>query len=273
MTEVKTMTTTEYAGGRMIAEKRDGIGWMIFNQPEKRNAMTYAMWEAIPPIMADFEADPEVRVVVMKGAGDKAFVSGADISEFEHMRSSPEQTREYDLSGDRAHEAMGGLSKPLIAQIRGWCMGGGAAISLDADIRICSEGSNFGVPAAKLGVGYGYDGIRTLVDLVGPTFAKEIFFLGKPFTAEDARIMGLVNRVVPVEKLEETVLEYCEIIKNNAPMTIRAAKAAINAAVQDESRRNLSTVSEMVEACFASHDYTEGYTAFMEKRKARFLGR
>ncbi|MCA8926575.1 MAG: enoyl-CoA hydratase/isomerase family protein [Alphaproteobacteria bacterium] len=267
------MTTTEYAGGRMIAETRDGIGWMIFNQPQKRNAMTYAMWEAIPPIIAGFQADPDVRVVVMKGAGDKAFVSGADISEFETMRSSPEQTREYDLSGDRAHAAMAALEKPLIAQIRGWCMGGGAAISLDADIRICSDDSHFGVPAAKLGVGYGYDGIRTLVDLVGPTFAKEIFFLGKPFTAEDARIMGLVNRVVPAEKLEETVLEYCTIIKHNAPMTIRAAKAAINAAVKDESGRNLAAVAEMVEACFASRDYTEGYTAFMEKRRPAFQGR
>ncbi len=267
------MTTKEYADGKMIAEKRDGIGWMIFNQPAKRNAMTYAMWEAIPPIMADFESDADVRVVVMKGAGDKAFVSGADISEFEHMRASPEQTREYDLSGDRAHAAMGSLTKPFIAQIQGWCMGGGAAIALDADIRICSDGSHFGVPAAKLGVGYGYDGIRILVDLVGPTFAKEIFFLGKPFTAEDARIMGLVNRVVPVEQLEATVLEYCDIIKNNAPLTIRAAKAAINAAVQDESRRNVATITDMVEACFASDDYTEGYTAFMEKRRPVFQGR
>ena len=267
------MTTKEYADGKMIAQKADGIGWMIFNQPEKRNAMTYTMWEAIPPIMERFQNDPDVRVVVMKGAGDKAFVSGADISEFQHMRSSPEQTREYDLSGDRAHAAMGALEKPFIAQIRGWCMGGGAAISLDADIRICSDDSNFGVPAAKLGVGYGYDGIRQLVDLVGPTFAKEIFFLGKPFTAEDARIMGLVNRVVPVDQLEAAVLDYCEIIKANAPMTIRAAKAAINASVQDESARKLEAVAEMVEACFASHDYTEGYTAFMEKRKAQFLGR
>ena len=267
------MTTTEYADGKMIARKEDGIGWMIFNQPSKRNAMTYAMWEAIPPIIADFENDPDVRVVVMKGAGEKAFVSGADISEFERMRASPEQTREYDLSGNRAHAAMGSLTKPFIAQIQGWCMGGGAAIALDADIRICSDGSHFGVPAAKLGVGYGYNGIRTLVDLVGPTFAKEIFFLGKPFTAEDARIMGLVNRVVPVEQLEPTVREYCDIITNNAPMTIRAAKAAINAAVQDESRRNVAAVKEMVEACFDSRDYTEGYTAFMEKRSPVFQGR
>jgi enoyl-CoA hydratase len=267
------MTTTEYADGKMIAQSGNGIGWMIFNQPEKRNAMTYTMWEAIPAIMERFQNDPDVRVVVMKGAGDKAFVSGADISEFQHMRSSPEQTREYDLAGDRAHAAMGAFEKPFIAQIRGWCIGGGAAISLDADIRICSDDSNFGVPAAKLGVGYGYDGIRQLVDLVGPTFAKEIFFLGKPFTAEDARIMGLVNRVVPVDQLEAAVLDYCEIIKNNAPMTIRAAKAAINASVQDESARKLAAVAEMVEACFASHDYTEGYTAFMEKRKAQFLGR
>ncbi len=267
------MTSTEYADGRMIARSGDGIGWMIFNQPEKRNAMTYTMWEAIPPIMERFQKDSAIRVVVMKGAGEKAFVSGADISEFESMRASPEQTREYDLSGDRAHAAMAAFEKPLIAQIRGWCMGGGAAISLDADIRICSDDSNFGVPAARLGVGYGYDGIRQLVDLVGPTFAKEIFFLGTPFTAEDARIMGLVNRVVAAAELEQTVLAYCETIKNNAPMTIRAAKAAVNAAVQDESLRKLDAVAAMVEACFASHDYTEGYRAFMEKRHPQFRGR
>ncbi|HKK29075.1 MAG TPA: enoyl-CoA hydratase [Alphaproteobacteria bacterium] len=267
------MTTTEYAGGKMIAEKRDGIGWMIFNQPEKRNAMTFAMWEAIPPIMVNFQNDAAVRVVIMKGAGDKAFVSGADISEFENLRNSPEQTKAYDEAGDRAHAAMAALEKPFIAQIRGWCMGGGAAIALDADLRICSEDSHFGVPAAKLGVGYGYKGIRQLVDLVGPTFAKEIFFLGTPFTAEDARIMGLVNRVVPVVELEDTVLNYADIIKNNAPLTIRAAKAAVNAAIKEESERNLPAVAEMVETCFASRDYTEGYTAFMEKRKPQFQGR
>jgi enoyl-CoA hydratase len=267
------MTTKEYADGKMIAEKADGIGWMTFNQPSRRNAMTFTMWQAIPAIMESFQNDPDVRVVVMKGAGDKAFVSGADISEFASTRASVEQTRAYDEAGDLAHAAMAALEKPFIAQIRGWCMGGGAAISLDADIRICTDDSHFGVPAAKLGVGYGYDGIRQLVNLVGPTFAKEIFFLGKPFTAEDARIMGLVNRVVPNADLETAVLDYCEIIKNNAPMTIRAAKAAINASVQDESQRKLDAVSEMVEACFASSDYTEGYTAFMEKRKAQFKGR
>jgi len=267
------MTAVAYADGRMIAEKSDGIGRMIFNRPEKHNAMTYAMWAAIPPIMADFAEDPDVRVVVMQGAGDRAFVSGADIAEFESLRASPEQTRAYDLSGDRAHAAMGGLEKPLIAQIRGWCMGGGAAISLDADIRICSTDSHFGVPAAKLGVGYGYDGIRTLVNLVGPAFAKEIFFLGKSFTAEDARIMGLVNRVVPAAELERTVLDYCETVKANAPLTIRAAKAAIDAAVEDESRRNEAAIRELVETCFSSRDYTEGHKAFMEKRRPRFQGR
>jgi enoyl-CoA hydratase len=267
------MSVTAFADGKMIAEKRDGIGWMIFNQPEKRNAMTYAMWEAIPPIINDFAEDPDVRVVVMKGAGDQAFVSGADISEFEALRNSPEQTREYDLAGDRAHAAMASLEKPFLAMIRGWCMGGGAAIALDADIRICSEDSHFGVPAAKLGVGYGYKGIRQLVDLVGPTFAKEIFFLGTPFSADDARIMGFVNRVVPVAELEPTVLKYADIIKNNAPLTMRAAKAAANASVQDESERNLAVVQELVELCFGSKDYVEGRRAFMEKRKPVFQGR
>ncbi len=182
----------------MIARKEGGIGWMIFNQPEKHNAVSYAMWQAVPKIMADFEADPEVRVIVLTGAGEKAFVSGADISEFEEKRSAEDSIKLYDAAGEAAQRSLVEATKPTIAMIRGICIGGGLAIALNTDLRVCSDNSVFAVPAARLGLGYKYPGIARLVNIVGPAFAKEIFFTAGKFSAEDARIMGLVNRVVPV---------------------------------------------------------------------------
>jgi enoyl-CoA hydratase/carnithine racemase len=258
---------------KMIARKGGGIGWMIFNQPEKHNAVTLDMWAAVPKIIAAFEADPEVRVIVVAGAGERAFVSGADISEFERVRGTEAAIRAYDRIGDAADAALAGAAKPTIAMIRGICFGGGVGIALATDLRICSANSTFSIPAAKLGVGYGYAGIRRLVDLVGPAFAKEIFFSADSFTAEDARIMGLVNRVVAPADLEEYVTRFASTISGNAPLTIRAAKLAIDAAVQDAERRRLAPVEEAIKACLGSSDYVEGRRAFMEKRKPAFTGR
>jgi len=258
---------------KMIARKEGGIGWMIFNQPDKHNAVSYAMWLAVPKIMADFEADPAVRVIVLAGAGERAFVSGADISEFENKRGSEEAIKTYDAAGEAAHAAMLGASKPMLSMIRGICIGGGLAITLSTDIRICSSDSVFAVPAARLGLGYRYSGIRRLVDVVGPAFAKEIFFSARKFTAEEARIMGLVNRVVPPAELESAVLAAASAISANAPLTIKAAKLAINAAVEDPERRRLDAVDAAIKACFTSADYIEGRRAFMEKRKPAFTGK
>ena len=256
---------------KMIAEKRDGVGWMTFNQPEKRNAVSMSMWEAVPIIMAEFERDPEVRVVVMKGAGDKAFVSGADISEFGEKRNDPETVKLYNDAVARSHEAMHSLTKPLIAMVRGFCIGGGMAVAIDADFRIASEDSKFGVPAARLGLGYAYDGLKTLTDLVGPAFAKEIFFTARHFSAAEALNMGLVNRVVPASELERVVTEeYANVIAANAPKTVRTAKATVNEALKNPDERDLARLDRMVAECFASKDYIEGRTAFMEKRKPVF---
>ena len=258
---------------KMIARKEGGIGWMIFNQPEKHNAMSYEMWRAVPQIIADFEGDPEVRVIVLTGAGERAFVSGADISEFESKRSAEENIKIYDAAGAAAQRAIVEATKPTIAMIRGICIGGGLAIALNTDVRICSANSVFAVPAAKLGLGYKYDGIKRLVDIVGPAFAKEIFFTANRFTAEDARIMGLVNRVVPAEELESYVRKYAATIADNAPLTIKAAKLAIHAATQDADKRDTAKINAAIDACFASEDYIEGRRAFMEKRRAVFKGR
>ncbi len=263
----------DFGTTKMIAKKENGIGWMIFNQPEKRNAVSYEMWVAIPKIIENFEADPDVRCIVLAGAGDKAFVSGADISEFEKNRSSEEGVKIYNAAGDRAGEVLQNATKPTIAMIRGICIGGGLGVAMNTDIRICSSDSVFAVPAARLGLGYRYGGMKRLVDVVGPAFAKEIFFTANKFNAEDARVMGLVNRVVAPDALEAYVRDYAAKIAENAPLTMKAAKMAINAVGHDESKRDLAAIDKAVATCFGSQDYIEGRRAFMEKRRPKFQGK
>ena len=258
---------------KMLTHVEDGVGWITFNQPNKRNAVSLAMWQAIPEIIEYFAGSDEVRVVVLKGAGDKAFVSGADISEFEEVRNTPEQVEIYEAATGAANFALKSLEKPLIAMIRGFCIGGGMAIALTADLRVTADDGQFGVPAAKLGLGYGYGGIKELMNIVGPSFAKEIFFTGGRFSAADAETMGLVNRVVTVGELESLVTALATTIAENAPMTVKAAKAAINEGTKNPDERELDLVAAMVEACFNSEDYKEGRRAFMEKRKPEFQGK
>lgn len=267
------MTQLQLKTDRMIATVENGVGWITFNQPNKRNAVSYDMWTAIPEIAAAFTDDPEVRVVVMKGAGDRAFVSGADISEFEEKRNTPEAVKVYEDATGAASEALRSLQKPLIAMIRGFCIGGGLAIALTADMRITATDGQFAVPAAKLGLGYGYSGIKELMNLVGPSYAKEIFFTGRRFDATEAKSMGLVNRIVSVADLESETAAYAELIAGNAPLTVQAAKAAVNEGTKDPQERDLAAIDAMVAACFASEDYIEGRRAFMEKRPARFQGK
>jgi len=257
---------------KLIGRKDGAIGWMIFNNPERRNAVSLDMWRAIPDVLAAFEADPEIRVVVFTGAGERAFVSGADISQFEAERSDSTAEARYSGASAAANVAMAGLSKPSIAMIRGYCIGGGLAVALTCDMRICTEESRFAIPAARLGLGYGFGGVKALIDVVGPSIAKEILFTARQFSAEEALRVGLVNRVAPAAELETLVREYAAMIGANAPLTIRAAKMTVREALRDAGNRRMAEVEAAVAACFDSADFKEGRTAFMEKRPPRFRG-
>ncbi len=257
---------------KMLARVEDGIGWVTFNNPERRNAISLEMWEGLGTILESFQNDDDVRVVVMLGAGDKAFVSGADISEFETKRGDAKQKETYGKVAGRANSWLARIDKPMIAMIQGFCIGGGLATALSADIRFATPDSTFGIPAAKLGVGYEYPGLQRLCDLVGPSRAKDIMFSARFLNAEEALAFGLINRICSREDLEQEVREYAALIAGNAPLTVKAAKAAINEAMKDETDRKLDVVSDMIDACFDSDDYKEGRRAFMEKRKPEFRG-
>jgi enoyl-CoA hydratase/carnithine racemase len=230
------------------------------------------MWEATARILEDFAKDDNVRVVVLTGAGGKAFVSGADVSRFGDERANEEAIARYNATVEQANLAVHEFPKPTIAMIRGYCIGGGVGLAVCCDLRICADNSRFAVPAAKLGLGYSYPGLKRLVDVVGPSFAREIFFTARQFDASEAREMGLVNRVVPDADVEPYVRNYAETIAANAPLTVNSVKFIVGEVMKDESKRDIERCADMVAKCFASRDYVEGREAFMEKRKPAFTG-
>ncbi|HET7341856.1 MAG TPA: enoyl-CoA hydratase [Methylomirabilota bacterium] len=259
---------------KLLLQKDGPIGWIVFNQPEKRNAVSQEMWEAMPGYVHDLTTDDRIRVVVLRGAGDAAFVSGADISQFKDKRKNMADEEEYRKISARGQDALGHLTKPLLAMIHGYCVGGGLSIAIGCDLRLCSDDARFGVPAARLGLGYHYHGMEKLMRLVGPAYTKEIFFTARTdFSAQDAWRMGLVNQVVPKAELESFTRAYAETMARNAPLTLRSAKASVDQLVKAPAERDLALLDKLIADCFNSQDYQEGVKAFSEKRRPQFQGR
>lgn len=258
---------------KILAEVNDGVGWLTFNNPARRNAVSLEMWQGLAQATSAFEADPEVRVVVLRGAGGRSFAAGADISEFEQHRANAEQKKRYGELAAGGHRGLAKLSKPLIAMIQGFCIGGGLAIALSADLRFATPGSRFAIPAAKLGLGYDYPGLAALARLVGPSATKDILFSARMLEADEALRIGLINFVVDDAELETRVREYAARVAANAPMTVHAVKSAMQVFERYSADPGAAEIAALVDACFNSDDYKEGRRAFMEKRTPRFSGR
>jgi enoyl-CoA hydratase/carnithine racemase len=268
------MQTLELATRKILAHVDDaGIGWIVFNQPQRHNALSLEMWQGLADALAAFADRSDVRVAVMRGAGGKAFVSGADISEFEDKRANAEQKEAYGRTAGEASRRLARFEKPMVALIEGYCIGGGLATALAADVRFATPDSRFGIPAARLGLGYEYEGLAKLARIVGPARARDIMFSARFVDAAEARHMGLVNFVEARADIEEAVRDYAGRIAGNAPLTVRAAKAAIDAWERGGRDDDLQRVRDLVDACFDSDDYREGRRAFRDKRRPRFQGR
>jgi enoyl-CoA hydratase/carnithine racemase len=257
----------------MLARKDGRVGTMIFNNPERHNAVSFDMWQAAARILDDFAKDDDVRVVVVTGAGGKAFVSGADISKFADERATREAVERYNIAVERIYSSIYTFPKPTIAAIQGYCVGGGLGLAVTCDLRFCTLGSRFALPAAKLGLGYGFAGLQRFINTIGPSHTKDIFFSARQFGADEAHRMGIVSRVLPEGELEAFVKDYAGTVAANAPLTVGAVKQITNEVLKPESERNLARAAELVARCFASQDYIEGRTAFLEKRKPNFSGK
>jgi enoyl-CoA hydratase/carnithine racemase len=256
---------------RLIAKKEGALGWIVFNNPERRNAVSIDMWQAIPAALEDFEKDASIRVVILAGAGDKAFISGADISQFESQRSSREQVQRYEDISEAAQARLAGFDKPVLAMVRGYCLGAGVNVANSCDLRIAAEDARFGIPAGRMGLGYRASSMKKLVDAVGAPFALEMMLTARQFSAAEALQMGLVHKVVETNRLEKVVHEYADAIAGNAPLTLRAAKRTIREVAKRDY--DVELCRSWVRECFESEDYAEGRRAFMEKRKPQFRGR
>jgi len=273
MLHVRKATEKSHADGKILQGVTEGVGVITFNNPDKRNAMSLEMWEGLGAALSELRDDPDVRVVILTGAGDRAFVSGADISQFEKTRHNAEASEEYSRRSAAQRALLADYPKPTIACIRGFCLGGGMQVAMLTDIRIAADNSQFGIPAAKLGIAYGYDGLKHLVSLVGPSWARLIMYTGMRIDSAEALRIGLVDRVLPNDGLWDATMEIARTISGNAPLAIQAAKITISEVLKDESRRDMDAIKAIGTACMDSEDFREGRQAFMEKRKPVFRGK
>ncbi len=246
---------------------------IVFNSPARHNALSVDMWGAVPPLLAQAAADDRVRLVVFSGAGDKAFVSGADISQFEDMRAAKEAVKHYEALAEEALMGIYSFSKPTLACIRGWCIGGGLNVAISCDIRIAASDAVFSIPAGRMGLGYRYSALKNLVDLIGVGAAKDMFYTARRVDAAEALRMGLVSRSCAVDQLPALLAEYTGSIGDNAPLTLFAGKAIVGEILKPSPELDTERCRQLILRCFESDDYTEGRRAFMEKRKPQFKGR
>lgn len=264
--------TTATIGPALRYIKDGAIAWIVADNPARMNALTASMWQALPRHIKTAQDDADVRVIVLRGAGEKAFSAGADISEFESARTGDAATA-YDALNDAAFNALIACPKPTIAMIHGFCLGGGLGVALCCDLRIADDASQFAIPAAKLGIGYNARWIRPILSAVPPARAKELLFTGRRFRSPEAEAMGLVTRLVSSAELEPTTRALAAEIADNAPLSVAAAKRVIDEIVRHPETPDMQALDRIVQACFASDDYAEGRRAFLEKRKPKFKGR
>lgn len=266
------MTDTRDVSPDLRLEIEGPLAWLIADNPDRMNAYTSRMWAKIPQHIEAAEADPAVRVIILRGAGTRAFSAGADISEFENARTGT-AAADYDRLNHEAFSALLGAAKPVIAMVHGFCLGGGLGIAACADLRLADQRAQFSIPAAKLGLGYNARWVRPLLALAPPTFVKEMLFTGRRISAEEALRIGIVNTLVDAESLEIAVRTLAADIAANAPLTVRAAKLSIDELVRHPETPDLAKLDAAILACFESADYAEGRRAFLEKRKPAFEGR
>jgi enoyl-CoA hydratase len=256
----------------VLIRREPPLGWLVLNRPQVRNALNLDTWRRIAGGVGELEADPGIRVIILRGAGAEAFISGADISEFNELRSNAEKARSFREWPNKAIAALVNSTKPIIAMISGVCIGGGVQVALSCDMRFAAHGTRFGIPAARLGLAYPLDGVLALMQTVGAANAREILLSARLFDAPEALAMGLVHKLVAADELEAFVRQYAEQMAKNAPLTMAAAKAGIRDALKDAADRDRKLVDEMVARCFNSADYREGVRAFSEKRRPKFSG-
>jgi enoyl-CoA hydratase len=256
----------------MLADVEDGVGLITFNQPKKRNAVSVAMWEGLASILDAFEADDHVRTVVLTGAGSHAFVAGADVDEFDAQRADADAQREYDRLTSACRARLAGFAKPTIARIRGYCLGEGLGIAIQCDLRIGGIDAEFGIPAARLGMAYGFDFVARLVGLVGPAHARALLYTAGRIDAAEAQRIGLINRALEIDELSDAVVDLARTIADNAPLSVKAMNLMVNEAEKDARQRDIAAIDTAIAACFDSADYIEGRNAFLEKRPPKFKG-